>query len=213
MEPNDEYDFPGRPRVLRPASRFFPQCALAIYGIDMDLAERFSESLRKHILYVREAGDDLGVDVMLLYHHDESKWSLAEFPAYAQHFHGDKRATMKMFAAAWLHHIHANPHHPEHWIFPDGWSPDGSELENGVMEMPKKYALEMVADWMGASMAYTKSWEMDEWLKANMPEIRVHSATAAYLREVLDFQGYADIVYATRFGSEEENQDGNQSPR
>lgn len=65
-------------------------------------------------------------------------------------------------------------------------------IENGVMEMPQHYALEMIADWMGASKTYTGSWDMSDWLAENMNKIRVHSKTAKYLREVLS--GLPDIV-------------------
>lgn len=71
------------------------------------------------------------------------------------------------------------------------------------MEMPRCYALEMVADWMGSSMAYTGSWDMADWLEKNMPRIRLHTKTAAYVREVLDSLGYADIVYVQRWAHEE----------
>jgi hypothetical protein len=70
------------------------------------------------------------------------------------------------------------------------------------MIMPSMYALEMIADWMGASMAYTGSWDMTDWLYKNMPNIRLHSFTAKYVREVLDMLGYADTIYAQRFAHE-----------
>lgn len=45
------------------------------------------------------------------------------------------------FNIAWLHHIHNNPHHWNHWIIQN--DTDGVE----VIRMPEKYAKEMVADW------------------------------------------------------------------
>lgn len=68
--------------------------------------------------------------------------------------------------------------------------------------MPNWYAIEMIADWMGASMAYTGSWDMQEWLYKNMPSIFLHSQTAGFVRGILDHLGYADTVYAQRFGHE-----------
>jgi hypothetical protein len=55
---------------------------------------------------------------------------------------------------------------------------------------------------MGASRAYTGSWDMVEWLTKNIPRIRVHSATARYLNEILDNMGYADVIYGLQWGSE-----------
>lgn len=162
----------------------------------------FRESLNKHIQFVREAGEKIGVGPMLLELHDMSKWTPNEFEAYAKHFHGG--GAPDAFAAAWLHHIHHNPHHWQHWIFPDGFTPKGSAVENGVIEMPEHYALEMVADWMGASKAYTGEWDMTDWLKGNIPRIRVHSRTAAFLRGVLEKEGYGADILALRFLGEHE---------
>lgn len=169
-------------------------------SVDKAVADAFAKSLWEHISNVREAGAKLGIPAERLATHDYSKWSAEEFPAYARHFHGG--GDPAMFARAWLHHIHSNDHHWQHWIFPDGYNPEGANLENGVAEMPVYAALEMVADWMGASKTYTDSWDMADWLIKNMPKITVHSETAAYLRSILDTLGYADIVYTYNFANE-----------
>lgn len=122
------------------------------YGVDLDVANAYIESLNEHITYVREAGQKIGVHQVQLDTHDRSKWSEAEFPGYARHFKGG--GAPDLFASAWLHHIHHNPHHWQHWIFSDGYAPKNSQVENGVVAMPNVYALEMIADWMGASRAY-----------------------------------------------------------
>jgi hypothetical protein len=169
-------------------------------GVATSVALDFLESLMAHICYVQEAGRKLGVSEEQLRRHDNSKYSLAEFPAYAQHFKGG--GAPDAFAIAWLHHIHANPHHHEHWRFTDGYTPKGSTVENGCVFMPNNYALEMIADWMGASMAYTGSWDMKDWLWKNLGRIHVHSKTAQYLREQLGALGYTDVVSACQFGHE-----------
>lgn len=171
------------------------------YGITPASAESFLASLCEHITNVREAGEKIGVMDRQLQNHDLSKFSLEEFPHYARNFFGDK-ADPDGFAGAWLNHIHQNPHHWQHWIFPDGFTPKGSTVENGCVEMPNHYALEMVADWMGASKTYTGSWDIMEWLYKNMPKIRVHSKTASHLRGILDSLGYADVVHVQRFAHE-----------
>lgn len=78
----------------------------------------------------------------------------------------------------------------------------GSTVEHGVMEMPYHFALEMIADWMGASKAYTGSFDMADWLTRNMPKIRVHSNTATYLRQELNMLGYGYLVSCQRFANE-----------
>lgn len=168
--------------------------------VPFDALKKYKESLEAHILYVQQAGRRLGVAEHQLEIHDQSKYSMDEFPFYAMHFHGP--GDPDGFARAWLHHMNYNPHHWQHWIFPDGFTPKGSNVENGVVEMPQKYALEMVADWYGASMAYTKSWDMTKWLDENMPRIKLHSKTAEYIRRILDNEGYGDLVHRQRFANE-----------
>jgi hypothetical protein len=167
-------------------------------GIEMQWLEDYYESLNKHITAVREAGKKIGVSLLQQEMHDLSKYTVQEFPHYARSFHGDK-ADPDGFAGAWLHHIHHNPHHWQYWIFPDRFVPKGSKVENGVVEMPPPYALEMIADWMGASYAYTGSWDMQKWLFKNIPRIILHSDTAEYVRQTLDALGYADTVNGREF--------------
>lgn len=167
--------------------------------VPFDVAKAYAESLCKHITFVRIAARNLGIPETQTYNHDESKYSRAEFGPYALNFHGgastvDDPRIKADFAAAWLHHIHHNPHHWQHWIFSDGWTPAGSGIVDGVLPMPNHYAAEMVADWMGASMAYTGSWGMTDWLLKNIPRIRLHPQTAETVRGILDGLGYADIL-------------------
>lgn len=172
------------------------------YGVDETIAKAFAESLREHIAYVQEAGRKIGVPEQQLEIHDQSKWSEAEFPGYARHFKGG--GAPDEFAAAWLRHIHHNPHHWQYWVFADGFTPKGSNVENGVVRMPPLYALEMVADWMGASRAYTGLWDMKDWLKQHIPKIRVHSETAVVLKGILGNLGYTGIVQSLKFSGEKE---------
>lgn len=169
------------------------------YSVDEAVADAYAKSLCEHILYVQMAGRKIGVPASQLEVHDESKWTLYEFPGYARHFKGD--GDPDGFATAWLHHIHYNPHHWQHWIFPGGHTPKGSNVEGGVVEMPRCYVLEMVADWMGAEMAYGGSWNMTNWLSKHISKIKVHSATAEYLVSVLGALGYTDVVSAQKFAS------------
>lgn len=195
--------YPGRPSALVCYTQ--PHCI----GSHATLAQvtAFAESLERHIDCFRDAATFLEVPPLQARDHDKSKWSPEEFPAYAAKFQSggspvDAPRVSDDFARAWLHHIHHNPHHWQHWIFSDGYTPDGSTIENGVMEMPHAYVLEMVADWMGASVAYTGSDDMAGWLAANLPKIRLHTESARRLREVLDHLGYADIVYVVNMAHE-----------
>lgn len=169
--------------------------------VTQEVIEDYRNRLNAHIEAVQEAGEIVGVHYEQLAKHDLSKWDREEFGPYAAHFCGG--GAPDLFAPAWLHHIHHNPHHWQHWIFPDGYSLEGANIEpGGVMKMPEHYALEMIADWMGASKAYTGSFDMTDWLYKNMPKILVHSETARFLADKLWNLGFEDVIRVQRWAHE-----------
>lgn len=173
--------------------------------VSKEIAYKYLETLLDHIEYVCEAGLAIGLDRDQCIQHDSSKFNNMEFYSYAKQFQGD--GDEEFFPYAWLDHIHRNEHHWEYWIFPDGYNytrkgetvPSPS-IEEGVVIMPEKYVKEMVADWLGASMAYTGSWDMTDWLEKNLPKIRLHSISVGYLKEILDILGYRIEYNKTRDG-------------
>lgn len=168
---------------------------LTRYGIDLEVARLYAENLEKHLDCVRESGMALGVPVGQLLAHDSSKWSFAEFPHYATYFYGKPaKQNPTEFQRAVLHHFHHNKHHWQTWLSPDGFCFPGADCENGALEMPANYVLEMVADWQGAGMAYSGSSDMTVWLSANLPRIKLHSKSRSYLYEILRGLGYAALL-------------------
>lgn len=144
----------------------------------------YAASLHAHIAAVHEAAEMLGVPREQYLMHDLSKWSMAEFPYYARKFYGDGKDA-DGFKRAWLHHLHHNPHHWQHWILTN--DDDGID----ILEMPEHYALEMVADWIGASVAYTGSDDMTEWLTGRGEKLTLHDSTRSYVNGVLESLGYS----------------------
>jgi hypothetical protein len=168
------------------------------YGADEEIAEQFISSLRKHIFYVQTFGEELSVPVRQLNYHDISKYSESEFVGYAYNFHGTDEQKVKyksVFARSWLHHLQTNPHHRQSYIFPDNFHMKGSDMEGNVLSIPENYALEMVADWMSASMCYTGSSDMNIWLNTNASRILLHSKTFDYVNSVLKNLGYENIQF------------------
>ena len=165
---------------------------------------KFFEALYQHKKFVYEAGLMIGdIPVSTLFNHDASKFLRIEYEGYARNFHGDK-GDPAGFARAWLHHIHNNPHHWQYWMFPTtdqltaAVSPSTDQGFSGkILPMPELCVREMVADWMGASMAYTGSWGMTDWLKENLPKIEpnLHPETVDRLAETLYHTGYGEIVH------------------
>jgi hypothetical protein len=168
----------------------------------MSAIDKYTDSLLLHIDSVREYGRTLGIDEKQLQMHDMSKWSKAEFEPYAYTFSGDDAGPHYRFYEAWLHHIHHNPHHWQHWIFSDGYSPPGSNIEYGVMPMPERYAMEMIADWHGAGYAYQNSWDIQPWLSENASRILVHSKTNLLLTDILTELGYSDFKFKSRIDAQ-----------
>lgn len=115
--------------------------------------------------------------------HDWSKFTLSEAPHYGRSFFGDRKDP-DGFQRAWLHHANTNPHHWQYWILET----------NKILPMPKKFANEMVVDWMGAGRAYAGSWDMSGWLVNNLNKIELEESTREYVYEVLSELGYDKVL-------------------
>jgi hypothetical protein len=133
--------------------------------------------LLRHKYYVFVAGRMLGVSLWRLLKHDWSKFLPCEWIPYANQFYGEKNKAA--FSRAWLHHIHLNDHHWQHWIL---------RKENGFsdhLEMPIPAVREMIADWMGAGKAITGQWEVRSWWAANTDKIDLHPQTRLWVEALL----------------------------
>jgi len=151
------------------------------YGIDPEIAMAYEKRLLKHLSYVHIAGIWTNTPQEQLAIHDESKWSLEEFPAYAMKFCSQQKSEQidDDFTKAWLHHENFNPHHWGHWIVRTG------RLSGTALAMPENYVREMVADWMGAEKAYQGQWIMTEWLNKNVQTMNLHEKTRKIIDAVL----------------------------
>lgn len=159
-----------------------------IESISSEAVARYLRSLNTHRKYVREAGEKIGASSELCRAHDLSKYSAEELYPYADWFYGSK-SRPDLYDRAWLTHIHLNPHHWQYWVLPPEFNADG-DVSNGCLLMPKEYVLEMIADWMGANMAYQGTWDMTVWLKNNFCKIKLHEVSYAYLVRELTKLGY-----------------------
>lgn len=87
--------------------------------------------------------------------HDLSKYSFTEFFASAKYFQGnrspiDAEKEEEGYSIAWQHHKGHNPHHWEYWIDNLG------TYKNTPCKIPYDYVVEMVCDWVGAGIVYSK---------------------------------------------------------
>jgi hypothetical protein len=120
--------------------------------------------------------------------HDWSKFLPGEFIPYANYFYsGDTRKDRfytpsqgtDAFNRAWLKHQHRNPHHWQHWVLQED---DGNKF---ALEMPVKYAKEMVCDWRGAGRAQGFN-DTSAWYLRNKNKMVLHPKTRRLVHKLLD---------------------------
>ena len=116
--------------------------------------------------------------------HDESKYSKEEYNAYDDWFYSEKRDRKcfeENFNSAWLHHIHNNPHHWQHWILIN----DDAELGTIALEMPMEYVVEMICDWWSFSWEIGNLYEIFSWYENNKDHIVLHDNTRLEVEHIL----------------------------
>jgi len=111
--------------------------------------------------------------------HDLGKFLPCEWFPYVNQFYGpDKKAQAiaraktgyfhvpkekDPFNYAWLHHLHGNSHHWQHWLL--------------VQDMPFCDVIEMVCDWRGAGRAQGHGDDLVPWYTKNKDKMQLHPET------------------------------------
>ena len=128
-----------------------------------------------------------------------SKVFTPEIIAYANFFYGKDRnkpnsklsksygyevktkSLITAFDYAWNSHQKGNKHHWQYWILR---MDDGSEK---ILEMPRKYVIEMVCDWIGAGKARgaTDPQEVSKWYEKNKHNIKLHKKTRKLVESII----------------------------
>jgi len=119
----------------------------------------------------------------LLGEHDKSKFDLEEYDAYDKYFYGGNRSYMVVqdFNRAWLHHIHDNPHHWQHWVLINDEEKEGTI----ILDMPYQYIIEMICDWWSFSWKTGKLTEIFDWYDAHK-NMKLSSKTREIVEDILD---------------------------
>lgn len=144
--------------------------------------KEYNEYINKHIDAVGKCYELL-TGSRKLHLHDNSKWDLEEYHAYANYFHptdgSEKRSAKhkKDFKYAWNHHQKENPHHWQYWVLIDG----AGDIE--ALEMPLRFVNEMIADWGAFSLISEDGNEIIKWYDANKDKMILHTET----RKVVEF--------------------------
>ena len=133
--------------------------------------------------------------------HDISKFSWTEFWESVKYYQGTSSPINACkehvgYSLSWQHHKGRNPHHYEYWT-------DRYDDGTVAIEMPYKYAAEMICDYIGAARAYLgkKFNFIDEykwWVnKRDDRHAKIHPNTAKFVTNVFSFlaeyeeQGYS----------------------
>lgn len=117
------------------------------------------------------------------YSHDQSKYSEEEYDAYDKYFYGRNKSyqVVNDFNIAWLHHIHANPHHWQHWVLIND-DPDKSEI---ILDMPDEYIIEMICDWWSFSFKKGDLHEIFNWYEERKDYMKLSEYTRDRVQDLL----------------------------
>lgn len=155
--------------------------------------QEYAEYLKQHIGNVQKGfqwlldkhivADESGVLKEQIRKHDESKEDPIEWNPYRDYFYmnGDETA----FNFAWLHHIHYNPHHWQHWVLINDDNAIGTEGKMLAMQMPKQYIIEMICDWWAFSWSKGDLNEIFNWYDKNKDCMVLHEQTRKDVEELL----------------------------
>lgn len=138
----------------------------------------------RHKWWVLVASFKVGSSIWLAIVHDLSKFRPSEFFPYARYLF-DKRKVkpphfMTDFEVAWNHHQKRNKHHWQYWVL------ERNSTNVKTIEMPKRFAKEMVADWMGAGRAITGKWDIKEWYEKQNEYMTLHPETRKYVESLIE---------------------------
>lgn len=126
--------------------------------------------------------------------HDWQKFTPSEWGPYVHTFYAPDGTTWykpgRSFNYAWLHHQHYGPHHWQYWVLRED---SGAII---ALEMPDRFAREMVADWIGAGRALGKP-DTVAWYLANYEKYVLHPDTRRRVEELLRIP-YTSLVETER---------------
>jgi hypothetical protein len=116
--------------------------------------------------------------------HDVSKGTIAEYEAYDKYFYGGNRSykVVQDFNRAWLHHIHHNPHHWQHWVLIND-NPNEGET---ILDMDHIYIVEMICDWWAFSWAKGNLYEIFSWYDEHKPYMKLSEKTRKTVEYILE---------------------------
>lgn len=129
-----------------------------------------------------EDGNDFDWEWQIILKHDASKSDPEEYDAYDNYFYGNKSfENTQKFNLAWLHHIHVNPHHWQHWVLIN------DDPKEGIicLDMPYNYIIEMICDWWSFSFKTGNLSEIFNWYDKHKAHILLSDDTREIVEDIL----------------------------
>lgn len=116
--------------------------------------------------------------------HDRSKYEAEEYDAYDKYFYGGSRsyAVVRNFNLAWLHHIHTNPHHWQHWVLIN----DDSDIGIQALDIPNSFIIEMICDWWSFSWTKGNLFKIFEWYDSHKNYMMLSEKTRRFVESYLE---------------------------
>lgn len=151
--------------------------------------EEHKNAVKKSFEFIRDTcpellKEDENVDYEwhICINHDISKYEQDEFDAYDKYFYGGNKSyqVVRDFKYAWLHHIHNNPHHWQHWILEN----DDEGVE--ILDMPYVYIIEMICDWWSFSWIKGDPNIIFGWYEERKDKIQLSDATRKTVESILE---------------------------
>jgi len=115
--------------------------------------------------------------------HDESKFSIEEYEAYDNYFYGSAVPDQEVkdaFNKAWLHHIHNNPHHWQHWVLIN------DDYDEIFLEIPYEYIIEMICDWWSFSWRKGNLFEIFDWYDEHKTTMKINHKSREVVERILN---------------------------
>lgn len=136
--------------------------------------------------YLPEIFEEIEGDIdvgCLIKHHDESKCDMEEYNPYDCYFYGGTRTQRVVddFQYAWLHHIHNNPHHWQHYVLINDEPGEGIV----ALDMPKQHIIEMICDWWSFSWSKGHLGEIFAWYHTHRKHMRLSDKTRKTVEDIL----------------------------
>lgn len=140
--------------------------------------------MQTNIPEVLRTENPIDLENQICHDHDHSKDTIAEYDAYDAYFYGRNKsyAVVQEFNKAWLHHIHLNPHHWQHWVLIND-NPDEGEV---ILDMDYCYIIEMVCDWWAFSWKKGDLSEIFKWYDEHKDYMKLSPKTRKTVEDILE---------------------------